>query len=111
LLKKFLKFACKHLEIEGAPIDLYLTAERGGPIKTTASFNTENHEIWIYVKNRAIYDILRSIAHEIRHYKQSLDNVLTPDSGKTGSKHEDEANIFAGNCLRIFSNLEPSIYD
>ena len=47
-------------------------------------------------------DVLRSLAHEIRHFKQKLDGVLTDESGNDGSVHENEANSFSGKMKSCF---------
>lgn len=111
LIKKFVIECCKELGIE-AGCKVFLTGERGGPILTTASYNTENHEIWIYVKNRnMLADPLRSLAHEIRHYKQNLDGVLVETSGQDGSPHENEAHCFSGLMIRKFGKMYPAIFE
>ena len=111
LTVKFIAFCLKHLGIT-EPCVVCFTGERGGPIKTTASFFPDNNEIWIYCKNRnMIGDILRSTAHEIRHLKQNIDGVITDKSGKDGSQHENEANSFSGLMIRKFGKLHPEIYE
>ncbi len=110
LVSEFIKFCCKHLGIS-QPCSVYLTGKRGGPIVTTASFNPNNNDIWIYVKNRnMLADILRSLAHEMRHWKQNLDGVLTATSGDDGSEHENEAHCFSGLMIRLFGKLHPEIF-
>lgn len=111
LMSEFIKFCCKHLAIT-QPITVHLTGKRGGPITTTASFNPNNNEIWIYVKNRnMLADPLRSLSHEIRHLKQHIDKVLTPTSGENGSEHENEAHSFSGLMIRLFGELHPEIFE
>lgn len=111
LIKKFIVNCCKELNIDKACC-VYLTGERGGPITTTASYNPNNDKIWIYTKNRNMLgDINRSIAHEIRHFKQKIDNELDENSGNTGSKQENEANSFSGTMIRKFGKLYPEIFN
>ncbi len=111
LISEFIKFCCKNLGIN-QPITVYLTGKRGGPIQTTASYNPNNHEIWIYVKNRnMLADPLRSLAHEIRHLKQGLDGVLHQTSGEDGSEHENEAHSFSGLMIRLFGKIYPEIFE
>ncbi len=111
LISEFIKFCCKNLGIN-QPITVHLTGKRGGPIQTTASYNPNNHEIWIYVKNRnMLADPLRSLAHEIRHLKQGLDGVLHAKSGEDGSEHEGEAHQFSGLMIRLFGKMHPEIFE
>lgn len=110
LSKKFIQFCCDELGID-TDSKVFFTEKRGGHITTTASYNPDNHDIWIWIKNRHLCDILRSLAHEYRHMRQGLDNVLGPDSGKTDSIHEREANIFSGNIMRAFGKKYPELFD
>jgi len=111
LMAEFIKFCCKQLGIS-QPITVHLTGKRGGPIQTTASFNPNNNEIWIYVKNRnMLADPMRSLAHEIRHLKQNIDGVITPTSGNDGSEHENEAHSFSGLMIRLFGKMHPEIFE
>lgn len=110
LIAEFIEFCAKNLGIN-KPCVVYLTGKRGGPITTTASFNPNNNDIWIYVKNRnMLADPLRSLAHEMRHWKQNLDGVLTETSGDDGSPHENEAHCFSGLMIRLFGKLHPEIF-
>ncbi len=111
LIAEFIKFCCKTLGIQES-CKVVMTGKRGGPIQTTASYNPNNDEIYIYVKNRnMLADPLRSLAHEIRHFKQKLDNVLVPTSGDDGSPHEDEAHCFSGLMIRLFGKSHPEIFN
>ena len=111
LTKKFIKFVFKELGIfEGCTI--YFSAIRNEHLVTTASYNPNNHNIWIYVKNRNMLgDVLRSLAHEMMHFKQNLNNELHSKSGEDGSEHENEANSFSGKMIRKFGKIYPEIYN
>lgn len=110
LIAEFIQFCSKHLGTN-QPCAVYLTGKRGGPITTTASFNPNNNDIWIYVRNRnMLADPLRSLAHEMRHWKQNIDGVLTETSGDDGSEHENEAHCFSGLMIRLFGKLHPEIF-
>jgi hypothetical protein len=110
LIKEFIIMCCDELSID-SPCIVYFTGERGGPITTTASYNPNNDHIWIYTKNRnMLADPLRSLAHEIRHFKQKLDGVLNEKSGEDGSPHENEANSFSGYMIRKFGKQHREIY-
>jgi Zn-dependent peptidase ImmA (M78 family) len=74
-------------------------------------FDPNNKKIWVYVKNRNMADILRTLAHELVHRKQEEDGRLDINSGKTGSPIEDEANALAGVLLRNFGKINNSIYE
>ena len=82
--------------------------QSNGPIKNslTISFTDKRNEeittgkhtddtITIFVKGRVLIDILRTLAHELVHAKQNEMGILQPDSGETGSEHENDANAIA----------------
>lgn len=68
-----------------------------------------NHEKKMYVglANRHPVDILRTIAHELVHYKQDTNHELNDESGRTGSPHENQAHQVAGVVMRHFNKQYP----
>ena len=67
-----------------------------------------NEGITLAITGRHPVDICRTLAHELVHYKQKLDDKLNPDSGETGSSEENEANSVAGIIMRKFSQEFPA---
>jgi hypothetical protein len=110
LFKEFIVFASEILSIpmDEIPNIVFQTTRDG--LKTTASY--QKNVIRIYVKDRAVVDVLRSLAHELTHCKQDIEGRLTnPDlDGKTGSPIENEANTMAGIIMRQFGEQHPEIY-
>jgi len=102
----FVKFAAIHLQLPIPRIKLLPERE---PNMTTASYNTRTGEIKVYIKGRALFDICRSIAHEMVHAAQ---HQKTNDlDGSTGSPHEDEANAMAGRIVRMYGKDNPGFYE
>ena len=111
IIQKFMEFTIDYLGIHGK-VNLILTKHKTD-IRTTAFYNNELSLIKIYIKNRAIVDILRSIAHEMVHHKQNQRGDLenNPHAGDDGSPEENEANAKAGELIRIFGRQNPEIYE
>jgi hypothetical protein len=65
----------------------------------------------LYVKNRNVADILRTLAHELVHRKQDEEGKIDYNSGETGSEVENEANAMAGVLLRDFGKTHENIYE
>jgi Zn-dependent peptidase ImmA (M78 family) len=84
-----------------------------GELKTTANYNYSKDKKVIRVnsKNRALVDILRSIAHEMVHHKQFEDGRLKVKPADIGGDIEDEANSKAGQYIKIFAQKDNTIYD
>ena len=112
LLKKFIDFAIKELGIQNLPKSLTLSRDNKAArsMHTFGSFDPNNDKIWLYVKNRNMADLLRTLAHELVHRKQAEDGRIDYNSGKTGSEIENEANAQAGVLLRKFGKQNEEIY-
>jgi len=112
LLKKFIGFAIKELEIQKPPTSLTLSRDNNAAksMHSFGSFDPNNDKIWLYVKNRNMADLLRTLAHELVHRKQAEDGRIDYNSGETGSDIENEANAQAGVLLRKFGKQNEEIY-
>jgi ribosomal protein L17 len=108
--KRFISFCCKEGKISH-PTVVHLRGTRDENLKTTASYNPGNHHVHIYCKGRHKVDIMRSLAHELMHMIQMLENRLNDNSGNDGSPEENEAHSFAGLMIRKFGKIKPEIYE
>ena len=109
---QFISYVCKELDINSAPkIHLNNDINFGSKNKTFGHFNLIDNKIVVAASNRNLADVLRTIAHELTHYKQKLENRLDNKSGETGSEIENEANAKAGVMMRSFGKLYPEIYE
>jgi hypothetical protein len=110
---EFIKYAIKNLAIQNPPRSLTLSYDNN-EAKTKRSFgyfDPNSSKIWVYVKNRNMADILRTLAHELVHRRQDELGMISQDSGDTGSTIENEANAMAGVLLRDFGKINDSIYE
>ena len=109
LLNDFLKFVTTHLKIVNPNVKIQFGREG---LVTTASYG--NKEVRVYAKDRALVDIMRSLAHELVHMKQDvegrLDQVHHDQNNEAGSPIENEANSVAGVLIRKFGELHSEIY-
>jgi len=111
-LNSFVKFVKKELGIKNLPT-ISIQPNRDG-LKTTAHYDytKENKIVRVYGRNRALVDIMRSVAHELVHHKQfeegRLDGPQPPD---IGGEIEDEANAKAGQHIKMYAKIDPTIYD
>ena len=106
-LEDFIKFASDHLQIQNTPKIMLLQVRDKD--MTTANYCPDSKIMKIYAKNRAVFDIARSIAHELVHHMQN-ENGQTLD-GSTGSDCENEANSLAGKLIRIYGEKNPDFYE
>lgn len=75
---------------------------------TFGKYENENNTLSIVKKNRHPVDILRTLAHELTHYKQDTKDQLGPHSGDTGSNIENQANAVAGVIMRHINKKFPN---
>jgi hypothetical protein len=112
-LGEFIKYAIQNLGIQQPPIGLTLSYNTKDAQQRSSfgTFDPSNNKIWLYVGNRNMADILRTLAHELIHRKQAEDGRLDIASGETGSEIENEANAQAGILLRNFGKTNKHIYE
>jgi cytidyltransferase-like protein len=110
---EFIKYACKDLGIQKLPSRLTLSydTDAAREKRSFGYFDPNNNQIWVYVKNRNMADILRTLAHELVHRKQDEDGRIDYESGETGSDIENEANAQAGVLLRDYGKVDNGIYE
>lgn len=111
-LNDFVKFVKNELKLKDLPT-ISIQNHRDG-LKTTANYDytKENKIIKVCSKNRALVDVMRSLAHELVHHKQWEDGRLNgPKPPDIGGEIEDEANSKAGQYIKMFAKIDESIYD
>jgi hypothetical protein len=103
LMAEFCMYCANSLPIEGN-YQIYVVADREPHnISTTAAYHVGNNICKIYGKNRALVDILRSIAHEMTHMMQDEQGLITGHIQDAGGFHEDQANAKAGELIKRFA--------
>jgi Zn-dependent peptidase ImmA (M78 family) len=110
-ITEFVKFVKEQLELKKCPVVIVQNGR--GDLKTTANYNYANEKkvIRINGKNRALVDVMRSIAHEMVHHKQFEEGRLKIKPADIGGDIEDEANSKAGQYIKIFAQKDNTIYD
>jgi hypothetical protein len=77
---------------------------------TFARYINNEHQIHLGIIDRHPMDILRTLAHELVHFKQHLGKELDSNSGDTGSPAENEAHVKAGIIMRNFAQKHPGYF-
>jgi hypothetical protein len=113
VIKKFIKFAVSVLDLQNVPSNLTLSYDNDEAKErhSFGYFDPNADKIWLYVKNRNLADILRTLAHELVHRRQAELDMLDENSGQTGSPIENAANAAAGALLRHFGKENNQIYE
>jgi hypothetical protein len=104
IARDFLPFVKQRLELEKLPKIEFLSK----PLEDTFG-RYHDGKVRVVVTRRHPIDVLRTLAHELVHWKQELDGKLHPESGETGSPEENEANAKAGVIMRDFDQANPEL--
>lgn len=110
IIQDFLNYASEELAIEQLP-QIRLVQDRNFAVENRSfgSYRPETRELHVYVANRNMADILRTLAHELVHHRQ---NELGMElDGETGSNIENQANSIAGVLLRNYGKSKEVIYE
>lgn len=109
IVDDFSNFVATELEFKSFP-SVSIVSDDRYPQKMLSfgSFNTGTDEIVVYFGKRHVADVLRTLAHELVHFKQKELGVQL--DGSDGSPVEDEANSVAGELMRKYRHLHPEIY-
>jgi FMN phosphatase YigB (HAD superfamily) len=107
MFEKFLPLAMKYIGLTSLPKIKFEAHIHDDVQPTFGKYENGEHVLYVALMNRHPNDILRTLAHELTHYRQDTEHELEHDSGKTGSPHENQANAIAGIVMRHFNKLYP----
>lgn len=110
--RDFLKVCIKELKLKQLPkIEWIINGEHHKAHQSFGSFHNNDQIIQVEINNRHPLDVMRTLAHELVHYKQWTEGRIKPDSGDTGSEIENEAHAVAGVIMRHFDRSHPKVFD
>lgn len=101
-LTMFIKFAAKELHLSSFPKIHFVGSSEN---KKSAFGHSVGEDITIRITNRHPIDVMRTIAHELIHYKQNIKGSKNKEQFK-----EDQANALAGRIMRNFDITYPKIF-
>jgi hypothetical protein len=111
IISRFVKFAQQELELDELPsINLITDYHYSVKHRSFGGYSPNDKSINVMMLNRHIQDLLRTLAHELVHYRQDLNDELNADSGNDGSPQENEANSTAAVIMRKWGKLNPDIF-
>jgi hypothetical protein len=111
LLKEFIGYCKEYLKLKSLPpLTMSYDPTTAESRRSFGGYDPNNKSIELSVANRHQADVFRTLAHELVHFKQDTQNRLTPESGKTGHQHENEANTAAAIIMRNFAQMRPEMF-
>ncbi len=110
-VRKFVDYAVGKLKIESMP-DIAVSDDKDKVRENKSmGYTIPGEGIWVYFGDRYFPDSLRTLAHELVHWRQHEEDRLEEKSGETGSPEENEANAVAGVLLRDYGRSNPEIFE
>lgn len=108
MLSDFLPMAAEQLNLKKLPqIIIQKHVETHDGQATFGRFVNDEVKIYIGIADRHPVDILRTLAHELVHFKQFIDGKMYQGAGETGTPIENQANAVAGIIMRNFNKKYP----
>ena len=101
-VRKFIQFAAKELELPTLP---YIRLVGSTENRYDAFGHSKGNVIVCRITDRHPIDIMRTLAHELIHYKQ---NILKMH--KSTNFREDQANELAGRIMQKFDTTHPEVF-
>tara|TARA_R110002020_G_scaffold222069_4_gene430454 strand:- start:1921 stop:3312 length:1392 start_codon:yes stop_codon:yes gene_type:complete len=111
IIGDFVNYVSEYLSINKPKIKLINSPDYTQTYHSFGGYLPSEEKLMVVVHNRNMADILRTVAHEMVHHMQNLDDRLTPNSGEDGSPDENEANSLAAVIMRKFGRENPHIYE
>ena len=112
IIKDFLLYCKEFLAIDKLPkIKLITDHDWVVSERSFGRYEPRKNTLFVYIGNRNLADIFRTISHEITHHKQGEEGRLYAGSGATGSDIENEANAYSGIIMRNYGQSNALIYE
>lgn len=105
MVEQLITLCRKELELDYFPEIEFVNSATVG---SETSFGIFDGAIKVAIKDRHPMDIMRTLAHELVHWKQSQEGHQM--DGSDGSETENQANAIAGIILRRFGHIYPEYF-
>ena len=107
MFKDFLPLAMEVLEVDRLPVMKFEPMLHTGQQPSFGMYVNGENTLYVSIANRHPVDILRTVAHELVHFRQDIRGELNDESGVTGSPEENQAHEIAGVIMRHFNKKYP----
>ncbi len=113
IIDEFINNANSFLEMgdEGPNVTISYDPTEAAEMASFGLYTPDSGDIRVVATNRNLADVLRTLAHEMVHFKQHKDGRLNADSNGDGSEIENEANAQAAIIMRMFGRENPIIFE
>jgi len=111
VMQEFIVWAADILHLKSTPtVEFSYNTQEAQEGHHTGRHTEGENSVWVYVKNRNMVDIMRTVFHELVHVRQSELDMIQPGDSYPGSPIEAEADMMAGKYMKIFGKDHPEIF-
>jgi len=113
-VKHFIEWTKKRLGLADEPINIVFSYDRDDAQDQhrTGQWDYQNNHMVVYVGNRNMVDILRTVCHELVHVKQGqVGKIQRATRNGPGSPLEVEADAKAGYLMKLYGKLHRDIFE
>jgi hypothetical protein len=110
-IDKFIKWSYNALNIQEPLPKFHFSrdTEEAQDQHRTGSHDSQGN-ITVYIENRNLVDIFRTIFHELVHHRQDQLNMIKDGDSYPGSPIEAMADMMAGKYIKIYGKQHPEIF-
>ena len=108
-VEHFVQFVARDLGLRDEPEIEFSAKKKNESDHNTGWYSPDTNTIWVYTGNRNLIDILRTVAHELRHRMQGQDDRIDSDGTYPGHPLEQEADAYAGYIVKVYGEKYPHI--
>jgi hypothetical protein len=110
-VEKFKDWAVSKLKIKNPPkIELSYDTEEAQQGHHTGRHIEGSDSVWVYAANRNLVDILRTVFHELVHWRQTELGMIEHGDSYPGSAIEAMADMLAGKYIKIYGKKNRQIF-
>jgi hypothetical protein len=102
-LHEFCSWCQQNLQLPSIPRIRIVATREGG--MTTGAYDPQSDVILVYGRERALVDVLRTLAHELTHFRQRLQDRIK--STQRDWDLEGEADAEAGKMVYTYAHADP----
>jgi hypothetical protein len=113
-VKHFIEWTKKRLGLADEPMNIVFSYDRDDAKDQhrTGQWDYQNNHMVVYVGNRNMVDILRTVCHELVHVKQGqIGKIQKAKVHGPGSPLEVEADAKAGYLMKLYGKLHRDIFE
>lgn len=109
-INQFIEWSKKTLHVKGEPKFHFSRDTQEAQDEHRTGMHDSEGNITIYIENRNLIDIFRTIFHELVHQRQDELGMIQHGDSYPGSPIEAMADMLAGKYIKIYGKEHPEIF-